>query len=94
MTRGFHLVARLQVKARGCFRGAHAPSRAGFGATAETNFSIGPNAARAFTHHFKVREGEAPPPAREGACAPQNVKHSALACISSRPWLWLTFIHF
>jgi len=45
------------------FWGAHAPSRAGFGALAETIFS---------DRYQKVRDGEAPSPAREARALPSR----------------------
>ena len=68
MTRGFHLVARHTRREGAClFPGSGGRGDLVSAPPPKTNFSIGANVARRLTHHFKVREGEAPPPAREGA---------------------------
>jgi hypothetical protein len=48
--------------------GAHAPSRAGDDAPVLANFV----SSRAGPTQMKGRFGEAPKPARDGACAPRN----------------------
>jgi hypothetical protein len=56
----------------GEFWGAHAPSRAGFGAPAETDFRFSFFEGPVSRSNEKVREGETPSPARKTRALPKS----------------------